>query len=226
MRSISDNPIVTEEQKRFLLAFRESPLSKVYYLSGGTALSAFYLQHRRSEDLDFFTGDLVPLEMILGFIHALPGVTNVQFDRKFDRRIFLLELGDNRAIKTEFTLYPFPRLEKHTLVEGVLIDSLQDILTNKVMALTDRMDVKDYVDVYCAALKHPEVEIEHLVEAAEKKFGVAGVGHILQGRFLGDIPSLQGLYLMESIDPETFVTFFRNQAETWIARRVSVGPDL
>lgn len=55
----------------------------------------------------------------------------------------------------------------------------------------------------------------------QKKFGVTGVGHILQGRFLGDIPSLQGLYLKEAIDPEVFVTFFRNQAKTWIDRRVA-----
>ncbi len=117
-------------------------MAEVYYLSGGTALSAFYLEHRHSEDLDFFSGE------------------------------------------------------------------------------------KDYVDLYCAALIHPEIKIEHLVAAAEKKFGVTGVGHILQGRFLGDIPSLQGLYWKEAIDPKAFVTFFRNQAKTWIARRVAVVSDL
>jgi hypothetical protein len=226
MLSIANNPILTAKQKRFLLTFRDSPLSKVYYLTGGTALSAFYLQHRRSEDLDFFSQELVPLEIVIDFIHSLPGVIKVQFDRKFDRRIFLVELEENQTIKTEFTLYPFPRLEKDIIVDGVLVDSLQDILVNKVMALTDRMDAKDYVDLYFAVQKHPAVKIERLIEDAGKKFGVSGVGHIMQGRFLGDIPSPKGLYLTELLSPETLEAFFRNQVKSWIARRLSTDPDL
>ncbi len=31
-----------------------------FYLGGGTALSRFYLQHRYSDDLDFFSHDAVP----------------------------------------------------------------------------------------------------------------------------------------------------------------------
>jgi predicted nucleotidyltransferase component of viral defense system len=224
MPGVVDNPILTVDQKRFLRALRESPLAEVYYLTGGTALSAFYLEHRQSEDLDFFSGEAAALEMVLSFIHSLPGVTKVQFDRKFDRRIFLLELADNRVIKTEFTRYPFPRLEKETVVEGILIDSFQDILVNKIVAMTDRIDAKDYVDLYCAIRKQPEIKIERLIEGAEKKFGVIGVGHIIQGRFLGDIPSSRGLHLMESIDPEQFVSFFRSQAKAWIARLVA-GPE-
>ncbi len=176
--------------------------------------------------LDFFSQGLVPLEVVLGFIHSLPGIIKVQFDRKFDRRIFLIELEKNQAIKTEFTLYAFPRLEKDIVVDGVLIDSLQDILVNKVMALTDRMDAKDYADLYLAVQKRPEIKIERLIEAAGKKFGISGVGDIIQGRFLGDIPSPQRLYLTESLSPETLKAFFRNQAKSWIARRLSTEPDL
>lgn len=46
---------VTDLQKRILHRFSELPDKEAFYLTGGTALSAFYLKHRKSNDLDFFT---------------------------------------------------------------------------------------------------------------------------------------------------------------------------
>ena len=47
--------ILNEEQKNFLaFAATEPYLRENYYLTGGTPLTAFYLQHRYSEDLNFF----------------------------------------------------------------------------------------------------------------------------------------------------------------------------
>jgi hypothetical protein len=48
MRGIVNNLILTVDQIRFLQAFSKSPMAEVYYLSGDTALSAFYLEHRHS----------------------------------------------------------------------------------------------------------------------------------------------------------------------------------
>ena len=57
--------ILTPAQQQFLTLFAQSsPLAKQFYLTGGTALAAFYLQHRYSEDLDFFSDqefDLLPI---------------------------------------------------------------------------------------------------------------------------------------------------------------------
>ena len=48
--------ILTELQKKMLEIFFSVPeLKEHFYLTGGTALSAFYLQHRLSDDLDLFT---------------------------------------------------------------------------------------------------------------------------------------------------------------------------
>jgi len=54
--NIEDNPILTAEQKSLLLAFSRSELRSSFCLTGGTCLSAFYLFHRLSEDLDLFFG--------------------------------------------------------------------------------------------------------------------------------------------------------------------------
>jgi len=65
---IADNPILTEEQKRLLRHFSRSDLRRSFYLKGGTALSACYLFHRVSEDLDFFSREKAGVEKILTLV--------------------------------------------------------------------------------------------------------------------------------------------------------------
>ena len=215
---ISDNPILTVDQTSFLLRFRASPLCDIFYLTGGTALSAYFLQHRLSEDLDFFTEGDVGLEEVLSFVKSLPGLTDVQYERKYDRKIFLLRYPDARIMKVEFTKYPFSRLETGPVIEGIQIDSLRDILVNKLMAMTDRRDAKDYVDLYCALRKYPELDLQMLVEQTELKFGVKGVHHILRGRHLEPLPALGVLKMRAGLDQEELARFFADQAREWIVR--------
>ena len=47
--------ILTALQHKFLKAFLNTHLKKDFFLTGGTALAEFYLQHRLSEDIDLFT---------------------------------------------------------------------------------------------------------------------------------------------------------------------------
>lgn len=54
---IADNPWLTPLQKPFLRRFFQLEVGRSFFLTGGTALAAFYLHHRLSEDLDLFTLD-------------------------------------------------------------------------------------------------------------------------------------------------------------------------
>ena len=48
--------ILSNNQKNILsLLAKEKIINNNFYLSGGTALAEFYLNHRLSEDLDFFS---------------------------------------------------------------------------------------------------------------------------------------------------------------------------
>lgn len=216
--TISDNPILTEEQKNLLVHFRASPLCERFYLTGGTALSAFYLHHRLSEDLDFFSQENVGIEEVLAFVKSLPFVSDVEYERKYDRKIFLLRCADSRIMKLEFTTYPFSRLEKGPVVDGIQIDSLKDILANKLMALTDRRDPKDYVDLYCALKEQPGIDLDELIGKAELKFGVKGLEPILRGRFLEPLSALGVLKMRKELDKEDLGRFFSQRAKEWIAR--------
>lgn len=222
--AISDNPILTDDQKSLLRHFRASPLPDSFYLTGGTALSAFFLRHRLSEDLDFFSEQPVAIEGVLAFIKSLPEVGEVQYERKYDRKLFLLRYSGSRTMKVEFTTYPFARLEKGLEVEKIQIDSLRDILTNKLMAMTDRRDAKDYVDVYCAFKSHPQVDIGQLIVQTELKFGIKGVQQILRGRFLEPIPPIGTLKMRENLDQNGLTQFFVQQAKDWITRSTQEEP--
>ncbi len=222
--AISDNPILTGDQKSLLTHFRASPLLESFYLTGGTALSAFFLHHRLSEDLDFFSEESIGIEVVLAFTKSLPQVSEVQYERKYDRKIFLLRYSSSRIMKVEFTTYPFARLEKGPEVEKIQIDSLRDILTNKLMALTDRRDAKDNVDLYYAFKNHPQLDIEQLIAQTELKFGVKGIQHILRGRFLEQIPSIGTLKMRETLDQEGLTQFFVQQAKHWITRSTQEEP--
>lgn len=209
--------MLTEEQKAFLQQFRDSSLAESFYLTGGTALSAFYLQHRYSEDLDLFTQQEVPLEMALGFLRAIKDVVRTEHERKYDRRLFLLHYGNGRTMKVEFTRYPFLPLAPHIVVEGVQVDSVEDILANKLIALTDRKDFKDYVDLYFLLRTSPTSTCSEAIRIAQEKFGIKGLAHILKGRFLEDLPAPGALPMLKPYTLEELRAFFRNLGRELIA---------
>lgn len=215
---LADNPILTTEQKSFLHSFSGSDLRFSCYLTGGTALSAFYLCHRLSEDLDFFSEEQIGIEPVLAFLKSVPDVVHVQYERKFDRKMFLLHQINDRVLKVEFTTYPFQRCEKGLAVEGIAVDSFKDILVNKIMALTDRKDPKDYVDLFYGFDKQHGMDLRELLQAAETKFGIKGIQYIIRGRFLEELPSLGTLMMKEEIDREAVARFFKEQALSLITR--------
>jgi predicted nucleotidyltransferase component of viral defense system len=64
------NEILNEKQELLIRHLPEEILGK-FYLTRGTALSAFYLGHRLSEDMDFFTDaeeKMAPIEFLTGII--------------------------------------------------------------------------------------------------------------------------------------------------------------
>lgn len=94
LRNIDDNKILTPNQKSFLHEFTKSELRNVFRLTGGTALSAFYLEHRLSEDLDFFSSENVPLAIIENFLKSIDSVMKIFFSKHFDRNIFDLMMTE------------------------------------------------------------------------------------------------------------------------------------
>lgn len=217
---IAGNEVLLPAQKHLLSAFARSRLAGSFYLSGGTALSAFHLQHRRSDDLDFFSELEVPVEAVLEFLGGLDmGVPDYQ--HLFDRRIFLLPQARGAALKVEFTRYPFARCDAGLEVDGIRVDSLRDILANKLLALTERSEPKDFVDVFVGLRAAGAPAVDSLVLDAERKFGVRGVREMLRARFLGPLPSAGGLDLHTSASDGEISRFFAETARRWVRESLS-----
>lgn len=218
---IDDSEILTAGQKNFLGRFRDTALCERYYLSGGTALAAFHLFHRYSEDIDLFASEHAPLEQILAFLKSLAAPDGVKYERKFDRRIFMLTLPDGETLKLEFTRYPFARMEEGIVTDGILVDGIRDILMNKAVAIADRRDAKDFVDLYFGLIHLGDPGIDRLIAGAEHKFGVRGIEHSLCGAFLQGVPPIDGLRMRQPVRQDALHAFFRQIAEACIAKRVA-----
>lgn len=216
VRKIENNKILTTWQQTFLRFFADSELNEIFRLSGGTALSAFYLEHRLSDDLDFFSSEKIPFYVVENFLKKLNFVDKINFTKICDRKIFTLKLHDNSLLKTEFTFYPLKNI-KTTNQSGLLrIDSLYDIIVNKLCAIADRNDVKDYVDVYCAVKDNPD-SLHEFIHAAENKCEITGIRNILESRLLQIPPGIEKLSLKTEISqPEMekyFTDFVKKLAE-------------
>src|SRR3989338_7105778 len=67
--------ILTRVQRAILQCVSAVPGQEQFYLTGGTALAYFYLQHRQSHDLDFFT---TTEELITPWSHQLEAALHAQ----------------------------------------------------------------------------------------------------------------------------------------------------
>lgn len=188
-------------QKEVLNLFSENPLKEQFYWTGGTALSVLYLNHRRSEDIDFFSDQTFSHDQIVGFVQDLKsqlGLERVEEEKIFDRWEFFLQ--DDNELRIEFVFYNHPNLKPRQEWKGITVDSLEDIAVNKTMALFGRNDPKDVVDLYFL-LTEKEYGVEKLLEKVERKFGVKfnKTSFWSEGcRVLEDLDDITPLLLAES----------------------------
>lgn len=161
--------ILTDIQRNvFSIVAKNATIRRLFYLTGGTALSGWHLHHRQSDDLDFFTDHDVDLSYITGVVKHITDelhIASARYEHLYDRNIFYLPT--NPELKIEFTKYPFPSLDKKTTYNRFFIDSLLDIGVNKLFTIFDRNDPKDFVDLYFI-LKH--VPLKKLISGVKKKF--------------------------------------------------------
>jgi len=165
-------PILTEQQKLALKLIANTHLANHFYFSGGTALSHYYLQHRYSEDLDFFSLDEFDPQSISTVLKSLQnklGFDSFDYQNSFNRNLFFLRFKDNYILKLEFTFYPFQQVEHPKRVGGILVDSVTDIATNKLFTIAQKPRGRDYFDLY-HILKKNDFSIEDLRMKAKLKF--------------------------------------------------------
>lgn len=164
--------ILTKHQRDFLQAINKIEFfRKNFYLTGGTALAAFYIQRRYSENLDFFSEkeiDLLNLNISLNRVKKDLQISKIDFQQSFNRNIFFCYFK-KKILKTEFTFFPFSRIEKGGMRESIEIDSIIDIAVNKLFTIYQRTHARDYIDLYCICREKGFV-VGDLIKKAKIKF--------------------------------------------------------
>ena len=148
---LSDNQIKILE-----VISNDKEICQSFYLTGGTALAEYYLQHRLSEDLDFFSEQEFNVQAISVFFaknKKLLGIKKVDIQQSFNRNLVFLCLK-NEVIKTEFTYFPFPRIEKNKKRNKLFVDSLEDIAVNKLFTIYQKPRSRDFIDLYLIIKKN------------------------------------------------------------------------
>lgn len=210
--------IITPEQELLLNNFRKDPwLSGTFYFSGGTALSLHYLKHRQSIDLDFFSEEKFDQQDAIDTVTKWSKQLDFLIDYFFSERtqVFNLTFSNKKTTKIDFSLYPYKRVEKSKLIDGIAVDSLLDIAINKLLTVEQRTEVKDFVDLYFL-LK--EYTVWDLLEGVRVKFRVKIEPFIIASDFL-KVESFE--YLPNMIKPltlEQLKSFFRQKAKELSAK--------
>lgn len=207
--------ILTPNQVNTLKAIATTDLAKHFYFSGGTALSHYYLQHRYSEDLDFFNKDEFDVTSVTSIIKTLKSKINystIDFQISLNRNLYFLHFPDKSILKLEFTYYPFEQIETPYIQDGLLIDSAIDIATNKLFTITQTSRGRDYYDLYYLIQKYGYT-IPKLRMLAKQKFDWH-IDPLMLGTQFNKVASLlDDPILVEPQDAKIISQFFETEAQ-------------
>src|SRR3989338_3557626 len=179
--------ILTPLQRSVLDAlFAEEAFAQAFYLTCGTALAAFYLFHRYSDDLDLFTNDQ-SLELIWPALQRLLPALGLTVE---SRSPSFIRLRHPEGLRVD-VVHDVPFRVGVPVRHGAwLVDSLENITLNKVAAIQGRLDAKDYVDLYLLLKDRPERILTLLAQAKQKD---ASVEPFVWSRLIGDVTTFRVL---------------------------------
>lgn len=132
--------LLTSIQRDCLALLAALPDQQQFYLTGGTALAEFFLSHRLSFDLDFFTTEeplIIPFSRHLESLFRQRG-WEVDVVRRFASYVeFLLQKGEDE-LRLDLALDSPFRFKSPLLSEyGVWVNDYEDLKAEKVLAGQD-----------------------------------------------------------------------------------------
>lgn len=212
--------LINNVQRCILDSFGQLSDSEQFYLSGGTALSYFYLKHRISNDLDFFT---TVTEAVIPFSRYLEDrlmAKGMLIERRMNIRSFVELLVNKDKEMTVIHLavdapFRFEPLKEFAEYPGLKVDSLPDIASNKLLALFGRATLRDFIDVYFL-VKKAGFTHEKLMEMAKKKdpgFDLYWLGVALERVKTFNQSSAEMLLLAEPVELSEVSAFFNQWRE-------------
>jgi hypothetical protein len=161
---------LTPLQASFLAHFFATDVGPLFFLTGGTALAAYYLHHRLSVDLDLFTLDDLALREAAVLVPELAADLGCRIDRARETehfRQFLLEPENGPPLQIDLVRDFGPQYGQSKRYGDVIVDSIENIGANKLTAILGRSEPKDFVDLYF--LLQAGCSFDDLLEKAQEK---------------------------------------------------------
>lgn len=172
-----------------------------FYLTGGTVLGRFLLNHRYSDDLDFFLNAAADFkEQINKLInHLRLSFKDIRLNNLQDSFARFYVVEDELQLKMEFVNDVKFRVGIPIRNEfGLQYDTWDNILSNKLTALS-RSAPKDYSDVLFLCLKYP-FNWETIVDQARQKDAWINEINISQQLMNFDLEKLEEVKFPEDFD--------------------------
>lgn len=211
-----EEKILSKEQERFLDLFSgEKSLCKRFYFTGGTPLCVFYLFHRISEDLDFFSEkeiEPLPIRGFVGRVQEKLKLKKVDYRQFLGLHSFYLYFSDKNILKVDFNFYPFERIERGIKYKNIEVDSLLDIAVNKVHTISMKPRARDFIDIYFI-IKEKNYNFYDLLMKAKAKFDwhidpVQLGSRLYEAKELTDYPRM-----IKKIEHREWKSFFIGEAK-------------
>lgn len=219
------NCYASPAQRKILVELVQRDILKDhFFLTGGTALSVFYLHHRISNDLDFFTLNSIDLSEI---DFSLKAIWKNSYSKIKVSPNFLSVLIQN--VKVDFVIDPVSLNEERNRYffnpnQFVQIDTIQNIFTNKFCTIASRIEPKDFTDFYFLN-RHLEVKsLKEIYQGAQSKDAIFDdpptvAYQIEQGiQFLQKNPDILPELLVE-FQLDDFLNFYQNTVD-WIYHKM------
>lgn len=118
-------------------------------LGGGGALIGFHGHDRATEDLDLFFHGLRQLDHIPRDVEAMLAAAGLTVERLHRGPAFQrLRVGDDHdRLTVDLVAEPVPNVHPPELRDGILVETRQELLINKLCALLSRTELRDLEDV-------------------------------------------------------------------------------
>lgn len=215
MYSLHNNPILYPHQITLLTLFFSSPFAKTFFFTGGTALSAFYLAHRESQDLDFFSLQPYNTLALRTTIQEIANKTQSEMAiyarSQTYNEIFLKHQKEGWTQKIDIIQEQPKHFGKLTYIEGITIDSLLNIATNKILAIYGRLEPKDYIDLYIICTQ-TELSFNELFELAKQKD--TGLSEFYFANTIVNVEKLETLPKMKApFNKKAFIQFYKDLSQ-------------
>lgn len=209
--------LLTKGQVTLLQTIARSPLQRHVVFTGGTALAAVYYGHRYSEDLDFFSQRPIDAGLLLPWQRQIAR-KGFRIQREIigvRHRYFVKPPRARVPVRIDFVEFPFEPIEPTRFVPELAlhVDSLLDLAVNKVHALTDRTEAKDFVDLYVLFQSHPEWRWDALLKWVRLKFDLQ-IDRLAFAHRLAQVDTLTiWPRLTRPLPPATLKRFFNDTAQ-------------